>query len=194
MRSPMSESPLAAPPRGPVPPVTTGIRVLFTAEQIAARVRELGLEIARDYEGKQPLFVGVLKGACVFQCDLARATPIDVELDFLSVSSYGAGTTSSGNVRLVADLRDEIQGRHVVLCEGVVDSGLSVSFILNLLESRAPASLKVATLLDKRPCRRVEVPVDYAGWSIGDEFVIGYGMDAGERYRNLPYVGVLEEA
>ena len=170
------------------------IRVLFTADQITQRVREMGLELARDYEGKHPLFVGVLKGACMFQCDLARATPIDVELDFLSVSSYGAGTTSSGTVRLVSDMRNDIAGRHVVLCEGVVDSGLSVSFILDLLKSRAPASLKVATLLDKRPCRKVEVPVDYAGWKIGAEFVIGYGMDAGERYRNLPYVGVLEEA
>lgn len=172
----------------------TGIKVLFTAEQIAARVRELGLDLARDYEGRNPLYVGVLKGACMFQCDLARATPIDVELDFLSVSSYGAGTTSSGTVRLVSDMRNEIAGRHVVLCEGVVDSGLSVSFILELLRARKPASLTVATLLDKRPCRKVEVPVDYFGWKIGSEFVIGYGMDADERHRNLPYVGVLEEA
>jgi hypoxanthine phosphoribosyltransferase len=172
----------------------SGIRVLFTAEQIAARVRELGLEIARDYEGQHPLFVAVLKGACMFQCDLARATPLDVELDFLSVASYGSGTTSSGTVRLIMDVRNDIAGRHVVLCEGVVDSGLSVSFILDHLKSRAPASLKVATLLDKRPCRKIEVPVDYAGWAIGSEFVIGYGMDAAERYRNLPYVGVLEEA
>jgi len=170
----------------------TGIRVLFNAEQIAARVREMGLELARDYEDKNPLYVGVLKGACMFQCDLARATPIDVELDFLSVSSYGAGTTTSGTVRLVSDMRNDIAGRHVVLCEGVVDSGLSVSFILDLLRARAPASLKVATLLDKRPCRKVEVPVDYVGWRIGSEFVIGYGMDAAERYRNLPYVGVKE--
>jgi hypoxanthine phosphoribosyltransferase len=130
----------------------------------------------------------------MFQCDLARATPFDVELDFLSVASYGAGTTSSGTVRLIMDLRADIAGRHVVLCEGVVDSGLSVSFILDLLRSRGAASLKVATLLDKRPCRKVQVPVDYAGWAIGSEFVVGYGMDAAERYRNLPYVGVLEEA
>ncbi|HYM79789.1 MAG TPA: hypoxanthine phosphoribosyltransferase [Candidatus Limnocylindria bacterium] len=169
------------------------IRVLFTAEQIAARVRELGLEIARDYQDKHPMFVGVLKGACMFQCDLARATPFEVELDFLSISSYGAGTTSSGTVRLVSDLRNDIAGRHVVLCEGVIDSGLSVSFILDLLRVRGPASLKVATLLDKQPCRKVVVPVDYAGWAIGSEFVIGYGMDAAERYRNLPFVGVVEE-
>jgi len=130
----------------------------------------------------------------MFQCDLARATPLDVDLDFLSVSSYGAGTTSSGQVRLISDLREDVAGRHVILCEGVVDSGLSVSFILNHLKTRGVASLKVATLLDKMPCRKVQVPVDYAGWKIGSEFVVGYGMDAGERYRNLPYVGVLEES
>lgn len=170
------------------------LRVLFTPEQIAARVREMGLELARDLDGTRPLFVAVLKGACMFQCDLARATPIDLELDFLAVASYGHGTTSSGTVELIMDLRSDIRGRHVVLCEGVVDSGLSVSFILDLLKSRGAASIKVATLLNKEPCRRIPVPLDYVGWTINSEFVIGYGMDAGERYRNLPFVGVLEEA
>jgi hypoxanthine phosphoribosyltransferase len=170
------------------------IRTLFTAERIAARVREMGLEIARDLGTTRPIFVGVLKGACMFQCDLARATPLDLEMDFLAVASYGAGTTTSGTVKLIMDLRADIRGRHVVLCEGVVDSGTSVSFILDHLKSRGAASIKVATLLDKVPCRRIQVPVDYAGWKIGSEFVIGYGMDAAERYRNLPYVGVLEEA
>jgi hypoxanthine phosphoribosyltransferase len=117
---------------------------------------------------------------------------MDVELDFQSVSSYGTSTTSSGNVRLLADLRANISGRHVILCEGVVDSGLSMSFILDLLRLREPASLKVAALLDKRPCRKIEVPVDYVGWTIGSEFVIGYGMDVAEQYRNLPFVGVIE--
>jgi hypoxanthine phosphoribosyltransferase len=170
------------------------VRVMFTADQIAARVRELGLELARDYEDDRPLLVGVLKGACMFQCDLARATPIDLDLDFISVSSYGAGRHSSGNVRLLMDLREDIADRHVVLCEGVVDSGLSVSFILEVMKRRRPASLKVATLLDKVPCRKIPVPVDYAGWRIGSEFVVGYGMDDNEKYRNLPYIGVLEEA
>jgi hypoxanthine phosphoribosyltransferase len=170
------------------------VRMLYTAEQIAARVREIGLELARDYAGMQPIYVGVLKGACLFQVDLARATPIDVELDFLSVSSYGAAKTSSGSARLIADLRSDIAGRHVVLCEGVVDSGLTVDFILKLLRSHGPASVKVATLLDKIPCRKIDVPVDYAGWRIGSEFVVGYGLDANERFRNLPYVGILEEA
>ena len=159
-----------------------------------SRVREMGLQLAKDLDGKKPLYVGVLKGACMFQMDIARATPIDLEMDFLAVSSYGSGTVSSGQVQLVMDLRTDIRGRHVVLCEGVVDSGRSVKFILDLLESRGAASIKVAALLDKRPCRKIPVPVDYAGWTIGDEFVIGYGMDYDERYRNLPYVGVVQEA
>lgn len=183
-------------PDTPVAVTTTepAIRVLFSKEQIAARVREMGLQIARDLGDQSPVYVGVLKGACMFQCDLARATPLDVTLDFLSVSSYGAGTTSSGTVRMVSDLRGEITGRQVVLCEGVVDSGLTLSFILEHLRSRGAAGIKVATLLDKVPCRKIPVPVDYAGWRIGAEFVVGYGMDAAERYRNLPYVGVLEES
>jgi len=170
------------------------VRVLFTADQIQARVREMGLELARELTGKNPLFVGVLKGACMFQMDLARATPVDLELDFLAVASYGSGTVSSGEVQLIMDLRTDIRGRHLVLCEGVVDSGRSVRFILDLLESRGAASIQVATLLDKAPCRKIPVPVHHRGWTIGDEFVIGYGMDAAERWRNLPYVGVLEEA
>lgn len=171
------------------------IRVLYSADQIAARVRELGLDVARNLgpHTKRPLYIGVLKGACVFQCDLARATPLDVELDFLSVSSYGAGTTSTGKVELIQDVRTDVAGRHVVLCEGVVDSGLTLSFIMTLLRDRKPASLEVATLLDKVPCRKIPVPVTYAGWKIGAEFVVGYGLDYGERFRNLPYVGVLEE-
>jgi hypoxanthine phosphoribosyltransferase len=190
----MTESRPAVQPDPGAPSLGPTIRVMFTAEQIARRLRELGLELARDYDGQRPLFVGVLKGACMFQCDLARATPIDLDLDFISVSSYGAGKTSSGNVRLLMDLREDIADRHVVLCEGVVDSGLSVSFILEVMKRRRPTSLKVATLLDKVPCRRIPVPVDYAGWKIGSEFVIGYGMDAAEKYRNLPYIGVIEEA
>ena len=185
-------------PTGSPEPVVLGpgrfMRVMFTAEQIARRVREIGLELARDYADKRPIFVGVLKGACMFQCDLARATPIDLDLDFVSVSSYGAGKASSGNVRLLMDMREDIADRHVLLCEGVVDSGRSVSFILDVMKRRRPASLKVATLLDKVPCRKTPVPVDYAGWRIGSEFVVGYGMDDVERSRNLPYVGVLEEA
>jgi hypoxanthine phosphoribosyltransferase len=170
-------------------------RVLFTAEQIAARVREMGLTIGRDLgsETRKPIFVGVLKGACLFMADLARATPLDVEFDFATLCSYGSGTTSSGNVRLESDLRNDIAGRHVLVCEGVVDSGRSLAFLMDMLGQRKPASIRIAALLDKVSCRKVEVPVDYAGWTIGDEFVIGYGMDYAERYRSLPYVGVLEK-
>ena len=172
------------------------VRVLFSAEQIAARIRELGLAIARDLGPvtRRPIYVGVLKGACLFMGDLARATPLDVEFDFVTLSSYGSGTTSSGNVRMESDLRNDIAGRHVVICEGVVDSGRSLSFLIDLLKQRNPASIRIASLLDKAPCRKFPVPVDYACWTIGDEFVIGYGMDFDEKYRNLPYVGVLEEA
>lgn len=170
------------------------MRVLYSADTIAARVREMGLEIARDYDGKQPILVGVLKGAVMFLADVARATPIDLEMDFVTLSSYGSGTASSGVVRMASDTRNDIAGRHVLVCEGVVDSGLSLSFLLGTLQARGPASLKVAALLDKRPCRKIEVPVDYAGWRIGSEFVVGYGMDAAEKYRNLPYVGVIEES
>lgn len=190
----MTESQPTGHPEVVIPGAGPIMRVMFTAEQIARRVRELGLELARDYQDKRPIFVGVLKGACMFQCDLARATPIDLDLDFISVSSYGAGKQSSGNVRLLMDMREDIADRHVLLCEGVVDSGLSVSFILDVMKRRRPASLKVAALLDKVPCRKNPVPVDYAGWRIGSEFVVGYGMDDIERCRNLPYVGVLEEA
>lgn len=172
------------------------IRVMFSADQIAERVREMGLEIARDLGPLTdcPLYVGVLKGACMFQCDLARATPLDVELDYLSVSSYGKSTTSSGFVRIIYDLRGTVKDRHVVICEGVVDSGLTLTKLMELLKDRGAASIRVATLLDKVPCRKMPVDVDYVGWSIGSEFVIGYGMDMAERYRNLPYVGILEES
>lgn len=175
-------------------PAAMNVRLLYSADQIRAKVREMGLAIARDYAGLHPVLVGVLKGACLFHADLARATPIEIDLDFVSISSYGTGTASSGSVRLLTDLREDIAGRHVVLCEAVVDSGRSVSMLLGLLRERRPASLKVATLLDKRPCRVVEIPLDYVGWTVSAEFLVGYGLDAAERHRNLPYVGVLEEA
>ena len=177
----------------PAVQVEPHVRVMFTTARIAERVRELGLEIARELDGTRPLFVGVLKGALMFHADLARATPIDLEMEFVTLASYGEHLTSSGRPQLLTDLRTPIAGRHVVLCEGVVDSGQSVSFLLDTLRSRGAARIQVATLLDKVPCRRIPVPVDYVGWRIGSEFVVGYGMDAAERYRNLPYVGVLEE-
>jgi len=169
-----------------------GVRVLLDEAAIAARVREMGDELSREYAGRRPLMIAVLKGAAVFLADLMRTMTIDVEIDFISLTSYGMGTTSSGKVHLVHDLRDNIEGRDVLLVEGVVDTGHSVRFLLELLSQRRPRSLKVCALLDKVPCRKVPVPVDYAGFRIGDEFVIGYGMDAAETYRQLPYVGVVE--
>ena len=167
------------------------IDVLLTEEQIAGRVRELGAQLSHDYAGKKPLLIAVLKGGAIFLSDLIRRMDIELEIDFLSLSSYGNATTTSGKVHLVHDLRANLEGRHVILVEGVVDTGHSVRFLLDLLSQRSPASLKVCTLLDKVPCRRVPVPVDYVGFPIGDEFVIGYGMDAAERLRQLPYVGVV---
>jgi hypoxanthine phosphoribosyltransferase len=166
------------------------IETLISQERIAQKVGELGRVLSRDYAGKRPLLIAVLKGGFVFLADLVRAMDIDLEVDFLSLSSYGNATESSGRVHLVHDLRAELQGRHVILVEGVVDTGYSVRFLLDLLAQREPASLKVCALLDKVPCRRVPVPVDYVGFSIGDEFVIGYGMDAAQGMRQLPYVGV----
>jgi len=166
------------------------VDTLISEERIQARVRELGATLSRDYAGKRPLLIAVLKGGSVFLSDVIRRMDIDLEIDFLSLSSYGNATTSSGKVHLVHDLRADVAGRHVVLVEGVVDTGHSVRFLLDLLGARNPASLKVCTLLDKVPCRRVPVPVDYVGFPIGDEFVIGYGMDAAESLRQLPYVGV----
>src|SRR5688572_4723449 len=166
------------------------IETLLTPEQISRRVAEMGQVLSRDYADKRPLLIAVLKGGFMFLADLVRAMDIDLEVDFLSLSSYGNATVSSGKVHLVHDLRAKLQGRHVILVEGVVDTGHSVRFLLDLLAQREPASLKVCALLDKVPCRREPVPVDYVGFPIGDEFVIGYGMDAAEGLRQLPYVGV----
>lgn len=166
------------------------IDVLISEEQIARRAKEMGAQLSADYDGKRPLLIAVLKGGSVFLSDLIRRMDIELEIDFLSLSSYGDATTSSGKVHLVHDLRANLEGRHVILVEGVVDTGHSVRFLIDLLSQRNPASLKVCTLLDKVPCRRVPVPVDYVGFPIGDEFVIGYGMDAAEGLRQLPYVGV----
>ncbi len=183
----MSETRIGAQPR-----TAARVRVLIDQPTIAARVRELGAQLARDYEGRRPLLIAVLKGASVYLSDLIRSMDIDLEIDFIGLTSYGMERTSSGKVRLVHDLRDEIRGRDVILVEGVVDTGYSLRFLLDLLMQRRPRSIKVCALLDKVPCRRVPVPVDYAGFKIGTEFIIGYGMDAAETYRQLPFVGVIE--
>ncbi len=167
-------------------------RVLFTPEQIAGRVTELGREIARDYDGREPHLVTIVKGSIPFLADLMRAMDTPLSLDLLGVASYGAGTTSSGEVRLTKDLDDSIEGRHILVVEDIIDTGLTLAYVLRNLRNRAPASVRVVTFLDKPAGRGTPVKPDYVGFTIPDEFVIGYGLDWNQRYRNLPYVGVLK--
>ncbi|HEX7099411.1 MAG TPA: hypoxanthine phosphoribosyltransferase [Acidimicrobiia bacterium] len=170
------------------------IRVLITAEEIAAALERMGREISDDYRGKELLVVGVLKGAFMVMADLARQIDIPVEFDFMAVSSYGASTQTSGVVRILKDLDEEIQGRHVLIVEDIIDSGLTLNYLLKSLRVRKPESLEVAALLVKQGIQRVELDVRYIGFEIGPEFVVGYGLDYAGKYRNLPYVGVLESA
>ncbi|MEW8978795.1 MAG: hypoxanthine phosphoribosyltransferase [Symbiobacterium sp.] len=169
------------------------VRQLLTAEQIAARVSEMGAEISRDLAGETVLVVGVLKGAFVFCADLVRALTVPAEVDFMAVSSYGSATESSGVIRILKDLERSVTGRHVLLVEDIVDTGLTLRYLKEYLEHQNPASLRVAVLLDKPARRRTEVSVDYVGFTIPDEFVVGYGIDCAEQYRHLPYVGVVGE-
>jgi hypoxanthine phosphoribosyltransferase len=165
---------------------------LFSAEQIGARVRELGAEIARDYAGRNLVLVCVLKGSFVFASDLARSIDMPLRVDFLGVRSYGEGTESSGVVQITQDLSRPIEHEDVLLVEDIVDTGLTVAHLKDLLHTRAPASVKVCALLHKPARARVAVAIDYLGFTIEDKFVVGYGLDIGERYRNLPYIGILE--
>lgn len=166
--------------------------VLLSEQQIAARVRELGTQIAADYGGRELLCVGVLKGASVFLVDLVRAIDLPLALDFIAVSSYGTSTRSSGVVRILKDLDQPVEGRHLLLVEDVIDTGLTLRYILENLSTRQPASLKVCGLLSKKRRRVTDVQADYVGFEIPDRFVVGYGLDYAERYRNLPYIGVLK--
>jgi len=165
---------------------------LVSREDLQRRVAELGAEISRDYEGRDLVMVGVLKGAVLFLADLMRSIEVPCEVDFMAVSSYGSQTDSSGVVRILKDLDINIEGRHVLVVEDIIDSGLTLSYLLRNLESREPASLEICALLTKPERREIEVPVRYVGFEIPNRFVIGYGLDFGERYRNLPYVGVLD--
>jgi hypoxanthine phosphoribosyltransferase len=168
--------------------------ILLSSDEIAARVRSLGLEIARDAADAGSVhLVGVLKGAVLFLADLVRAIPLPATLDFLAVSSYAAGTTTTGEVRLLKDLDVAIDGRHVVIVEDIVDTGLTLSYLQEILRARGPKSLKTACLLSKPSRRKVAVPVDYIGFTIEDRFVVGYGLDYAGQYRNLPYVGYLDD-
>jgi hypoxanthine phosphoribosyltransferase len=166
--------------------------VLIDEDRLRARVLELGEEISADYAGRDLLLVGVLKGAVFFMADLMRTLTIPCEIDFMAISSYGAQTDSSGVVRILKDLDINIEGRHVLVVEDIIDSGLTLSYLIRNLEAREPASLEVCALMTKPDRREIEVPVRYVGFEIPNRFVIGYGLDFAERYRNLPYVGVLD--
>ena len=168
--------------------------VLLTEEQIAARIVEMGAQISQDYAGKELILICILKGANVFMADLVRQITLPISYDFVAVSSYGADTKSSGVVRILKDLDESVESKHVLVVEDIVDTGLTLrlSYLLENLRSRRAASVKVCTLLDKPARRRMDVPVDYRGFEVEDQFVVGYGLDYQGRYRNLPYIGLLK--
>ena len=167
-------------------------KILFTQEQVAGRIRELAQQISRDYAGKAPLVVGILRGSFIFMADLVRQLALPVNLDFMSVSSYGAGTVSSGQVNIHLDLQEDIAGRDVLLVEDILDTGNTLSKLVAELQQRRPASLKLCVLLDKPDRRTRPIQADYVGFTIPNEFVVGYGLDYNEQYRNLPFIGVLK--
>ncbi len=166
--------------------------VLFTPEQIAARVRQLGLQIERDYEGKELVLLGVLKGSFLFISDLARSIDLPLSVDFIGLSSYGEATESSGVVKITSDLSRPIEGKHVLVIEDIVDTGLTMRYLLDNLATRHPASVKLCALLNKPSRMRAKIPIDYLGFQIEDRFVVGYGLDAAEKYRNVPFIGVMK--
>lgn len=168
------------------------IKVLVPEEEVNARIEELGRKISEDYAGKEIHLICVLKGGVFFMCELAKRITVPVSMDFMSVSSYGDGTTSSGIVKIVKDLDEALEGKDVLVVEDIVDSGRTLYYLLDILQKRGPKSMKLCTLLDK-PERRVrDVHVDYVGFEIPDEFVVGFGLDYAQKYRNLPYIGVVE--
>lgn len=168
-------------------------RVLFTAAQIESRTRELAAAISRDYADTPPLLVSVLKGALYFVADLTRAISIPIAMDFMAITSYGSAQAASGAVRLIKDLDEEISGRHVILVEDIIDTGLTAAYLLRTLRARDPASLRICTLLDKTARRIVDtLPITYRGFEVPDLFVVGYGLDYKQLYRNLPFIGVLK--
>ena len=170
------------------------IKVLISEEEVDARIRELGEKISKEYEGKQIHLICVLKGGVFFMCELAKRITVPVSLDFMCVGSYGDGTKSSGVVRLAKDLDESIENKEVLIVEDIIDSGNTLYYLMDVLRQRKPASLRLCTLLDK-PDRRVkDVHVDWTGFEIPDEFVVGYGLDYAQKYRNLPYIGVVEVA
>src|SRR5215210_6274867 len=170
----------------------TNLEPLFSSEQIQTRISELGAEIARDYAGRNPLLIVVLKGAVVFGSDLLRAIDLRLGLEFMAISSYGSAMRTSGEVRIVKDLDVPIEGRDILVVEDIVDTGLTLSYLMANLRARGARSVKLAALLDKFERREREVPIDYLGFKIPDAFVVGYGLDYAERYRNLPYIAILK--
>ncbi len=166
--------------------------VLFTEEQLRQKVDELGAQITADYQGKNPLIVSVLKGSYVFMADLTRRIDVPCQVDFMVVSSYGAGTKTSGEVQIIKDLENSIDGRDLIIVEDILDSGVTLSYLMKVLAARGANSIRLCTLLSKPERRKVDIRVDYLGFEIPDEFVVGYGLDFAERYRNLPYIGILK--
>lgn len=167
-------------------------KVLFTEEELKQRVKELGAEIGEDYKDKELVLITVLRGSYIFMADLSRAIDRPCVIDFMSVSSYGKGTTSSGLVQITKDLSENIAGKDVIVVEDILDSGNTLSYLLQILEARKPASVRLCTLLDKPERRVKDIKADYCGFTIPDAFVVGYGLDYAEKYRNLPYVGILK--
>ena len=170
------------------------IRVLLTEEGVDARIGEIAAQISKDYEGQEIHLICILKGGVFFTCELAKRLSVPVTMDFMSVSSYGGGTESSGIVKLVKDLDESLEGKHVLIVEDIIDSGRTLAYLIEVLKQRQPADIRLCTLLDK-PERRVkkQVKVDYVCFTIPDEFVVGYGLDYDQKYRNLPYIGVVEQ-
>lgn len=168
--------------------------VLFDEERIRARTQELGRRISREYEGKVPVLVGILKGGFMFMADLIRAIDIPMEVDFMAISSYGSGVTSSGAVKIRKDIDVNIEGRHVIVIEDIIDTGLSIRYIRDYLMRHKPSSVKVCVLLNKPEAHAKDLTIDYVGFNVGNEFVVGYGLDYDGLYRNLPYIGILKES
>ncbi len=168
------------------------VKVLLSEEEVDKKIQELGDQISKDYEGKEVHLVCVLKGGSFFMCELAKRITVPVSLDFMSVSSYGGDTKSSGIVKIVKDLDEPLVGKDVLVVEDIIDSGRTLSYLLEMLKDRKPASLKLCTLLDKPERRVVDVNIDYTAFQVPDEFVVGYGLDYDQKYRNLPYIGVVE--
>ncbi|MNJ58196.1 Hypoxanthine-guanine phosphoribosyltransferase [compost metagenome] len=166
--------------------------ILITSEQIKEKVEQLGAQLSKEYEGRNPLVICVLKGAFIFMSDLVKEITVPMELDFMAVSSYGASTRSSGEVKIIKDLDTSIEGRDVLIVEDIIDSGLTLSYLVDVLERRKVKSVKIVTLFDKPARRTVSLQADWSGFVLPDEFVVGYGLDYAEKYRNLPYIGVLK--